>query len=208
VKQSENATITDKNNQTGIIEGSWPPPTETSGVWVKFGGERWALVPLALLSPCEEGGYCLAASFADFEQNPEDSPAAKQAQEPLVIPIKKERARARKRTMETGRVRVRKVVSEHEEEVDVPLVQDEIEIERVPIHRQVDQPPPIRSEGETLIIPVVKEILVIQKQLMIEEEWHIRKKTKTRHETKSVVLREEDLIVERIDSPEGEEAPT
>ena len=61
-----------------------------------------------------------------------------------------------------GPVRVRKFVYEREAVVDPPLLRDEVVIERVPINRVVEGPIAARSEEDTLIIPVLEEVLVVR----------------------------------------------
>jgi stress response protein YsnF len=91
-------------------------------------------------------------------------------------------------------------VTEREETVAVPVVYEEIQVERVAINRFVDSPPPsVRYEGETMVIPVIKEVAVVEKRLMLVEELHVIKRQKQRQETRTVNLREETVSVERVD---------
>src|SRR5262249_29866428 len=79
-----------------------------------------------------------------------------------------------RRQVETGRVRVDVVTREHEEPVDVPLAREEVVVERVPIDRRVDAIPAIREDGDTIIVPVVEEVLVVERRLMLKEELHVK----------------------------------
>ena len=106
--------------------------------------------------------------------------------------------------VETGRVRIRKIVHEREEIVDPPLVRDEVDIERVPINRVVEGPISVRSEEDTLIIPVLEEVLVIEKRLLLKEEVRITKRRVETHTPQRVTLRREEAAVERINR-EGDE---
>ena len=45
---------------------------------------------------------------------------------------------------------------------------------RVPIDREVDAVPSIRTEGDVTIIPVVEERIVVRCQLVLREEVHVR----------------------------------
>jgi len=50
--------------------------------------------------------------------------------------------------------------------------------------------PPISQEGDTTIIPVVEEIVVVERRLVLKEEVRIRRvRTKEQHQ-ETVVLRE------------------
>lgn len=48
------------------------------------------------------------------------------------------------------------------------------DVQRVPIDKIIDQPVSPRQEGDTMIFPVVEEVLVVQKKLVLKEEIHVR----------------------------------
>ena len=123
---------------------------------------------------------------------------------PLVLPVIEEALDVHTSSVETGRVRLRKVVHEREEVVDPPLWRDEVVIEHVPINRVVEGPLSVRSEGDTLIIPLLEEVLVVEKRLLLKEEVHITKRQVETHRPQRVTLRREDAVVERINR-EGDE---
>jgi stress response protein YsnF len=50
-----------------------------------------------------------------------------------------------------------------------------VEIGRVPVGRPVDTMPPVRQEGDTTIVPVVEEIIVVGRRLILKEEVRIRR---------------------------------
>lgn len=118
--------------------------------------------------------------------------------EQITIPVIEEDYKVGKRTVETGRVRVEKVVHERSEVVDEPLLREDVEVERVTINRQVDAPPEVRRDGETVIIPVVEEVLVVEKRLILKEELHITRRQTTVRGQQTVALRSEELIVEHL----------
>ncbi|WP_027158801.1 YsnF/AvaK domain-containing protein [Methylobacter luteus] len=132
-------------------------------------------------------------------QGLENRPTELDAGHATVIPVIEERLRVDKKTVETGAVRISKQVTEHEETVTVPLAYEEIQVERVAINRLVDSPlPSIRYEGETMIIPVIKEVAVVEKRLMLVEELHVIKRQNQKQETHAVNLRAETVSVEHI----------
>jgi stress response protein YsnF len=89
--------------------------------------------------------------------------------------------------------------------VDQPLHSEEVEVERVAINRFVEAPPPVRQEGDTTIIPLLEEVLIVEKRLLLREEVHIKKLSKEVHEPQEVLLREERVeIVRKADSGQGE----
>jgi len=121
-----------------------------------------------------------------------------------VVPVVAEELVVEKRVVETGRVSVHKTVQEHEQVVDEPLIQETVEVERIPIHRIVEQPIPTRQEGDVTIISTVKEVLVVEKKLLFTEEVRITRRRSEVRDPQRVTLRSEEIAIERIpvaDSP-------
>jgi len=119
-----------------------------------------------------------------------------------VLPVVEEILEVRQRRVETGRVRITKLVHEREEEVKAPRVREEVTIERVPLNRLVDAPVSMRQEGDTFIIPVLEEVVVTEKRLMVKEELRITKRRIEEHASQKVLLRREEIMVERLDPSE------
>ena len=117
--------------------------------------------------------------------------------EEVVIPVVRETARVTKRAVARGTVRVSKVVREHEEVVDTSTIEEEIEIERVARDVVLKKPAKPRREGDTLIVPVMEEITVVEKRLVLREELYIRRKKVKRPKSERVRLRREEVKVER-----------
>jgi uncharacterized protein (TIGR02271 family) len=92
-------------------------------------------------------------------------------------------------------------VEEREERVPVTLAHDEVEVERVPKNLPLSELPSVRLEGSTTIIPVVEEVLVVEKRLVLVEEIHVRRKTGNSTEEISMTLRSEQASIERSDEP-------
>jgi len=114
-----------------------------------------------------------------------------------VIPLVAERLSVGKRTVPTGRVRVRTLVDETQEWVREDLARETAEIERVPIGREVDEVPQVRQEGDVLVVPVVEEVLVVEKRLVLKEEIRIRKDRMVERAEEPVTLRAMRAVVER-----------
>jgi stress response protein YsnF len=125
-----------------------------------------------------------------------------------VIPVVEERAVVVKRKKLTGGLRVRTVVHEDEEVVKEPLVTEEVEVERVPLDRWVEAPVPVRQEGETTIITLLEEVVVVEKRLRATEEVRITKRRTTRQAAQQVTLRREEAVVERLEiAGQGDDDP-
>ncbi|WP_187262413.1 YsnF/AvaK domain-containing protein [Pontibacter beigongshangensis] len=116
------------------------------------------------------------------------------------IPIVEEHVEIGKRVVETADVYISKSVHEDHVTVDLPTTREHVDIERVPINQYVEAPPAaVRYEGDKMIIPVLREELVVVKKLFVVEELHITKKRETTHESEEVTLQKEELHVNRVD---------
>ena len=105
------------------------------------------------------------------------------------IPIVQETVRVETRPVERDRVVVHKSIQTRDEVVDIPLNSEELEIERVPIGREVDTAPQIREDGDVLIVPVLEERLVVEKRLILVEEVRVRRRQTQCSDHRTVRLR-------------------
>ena len=110
-----------------------------------------------------------------------------------------------KATSETGRVRVSTHTHEREVLVDENLARETVEIETIPVGLRIHAVPEVRHEGDTTIIPVVEEILFLEKRLMLKEEIHIRRVRTTERFQKKVTLRHQEAVISRV---QGATEPT
>jgi uncharacterized protein (TIGR02271 family) len=121
----------------------------------------------------------------------------------LVVPVIEEDVAIGVSVSEHERVLVTKKVETERIDVDATFAREEIEVERVRVDRQVDVAPPVRTEGDTTIIPVIEEEVVVQRRLVVREEIRI---TKKRHESTrpiAVERRRERVEVSRTSSVKG-----
>lgn len=124
---------------------------------------------------------------------PEETTAAH-----TVIPVIEEVPVVGKRTTTTGRLRVEKSVSERDVLVDEPLLQRDVHVERIPIGREVtsaEELPVIRYDGDTVIIPVLREEAVLVKRVVLTEEIRITRVTRRMRHAQKVTLRAEQVSV-------------
>src|SRR5687768_11672753 len=164
--------VTGAERVRGTIEtSSWPLDGSKSEVLVQLDDGRQMLVPFRALSRHNNGSYVVNVDADDSRHqqamNSSDGGLS------VVIPVMVEELDVQKRTVETGRLRITKVVHEREEIVDDPFFREEVIIERVPINRYVEEPIPVRYEGDTMIVSLLEEIPVIEKRLLLTEELRI-----------------------------------
>ena len=120
--------------------------------------------------------------------------------EDVVIPVVEEEVVAGAKAVKTGSVRVDKHVEKRIRKVEAPLLHEDVEVRRIPVNRVVNEAPPIRKKGDTVIVPVVEEELIVTKRLVLKEEVHlIKKRTKDRF-VKEVELDRERAEVHRLDA--------
>jgi uncharacterized protein (TIGR02271 family) len=114
------------------------------------------------------------------------------------IPVIQEKLVVTKELIETGKVLISKQVLEEEALLEVSISHDEVLVERKIINQYVDSvPPAVRQEGDVTIVSVVKEVLVVEKRLMLVEEIHIRKEQLHENTTISETLRKEEITINR-----------
>jgi uncharacterized protein (TIGR02271 family) len=123
------------------------------------------------------------------------------------VPIVEEQVEIGKREVETGRVRVRTVVDEEKLNLTELLERDIVEIERVPVGREVDQAPLPFEEGDVLVIPVIEERIVVQKRLVVVEEVRIRRRHEQTRTEIPVTRRVMHAEVERSAPPAPQAGP-
>ncbi|WP_172123742.1 MULTISPECIES: DUF2382 domain-containing protein [unclassified Devosia] len=113
----------------------------------------------------------------------------------------------RKQDVVTGKVRVSTKTELVEDVVSAMLDRQDVEVTRVPRGIEITEAPPIRTEGDTTIIPVVEEVLVVEKRLVLKEELHLRRSVSREHVELPITLRKQHAVVERseTDQPNIEE---
>lgn len=135
-------------------------------------------------------------NFSETNENLDNESLPKE--QPLVIPVIEETVIINKQEVVTGKLRIEKQVEEINETVNVNLQHDEYTIRRVARNEYVDEgAPQVRHEGNTLIIPVIKEVMV--KRLLLVEEVHIIKESVTTSEQVNIPLRKETVTIDRSD---------
>jgi uncharacterized protein (TIGR02271 family) len=190
--------VTDPQGVHGTIDTTaWPLDGRRAEVPVSLegGGQVW--VPVQMLIREGEGRYAVPMALAELARRPRGE--ADPPEPPLVLPVLAEALDVQTRRVETGRVRLHKTVHTREVLVDEPLVREEVIIERVPVNRVVEGPIPVRYEGDTMILSLLEEVLVVETRLLLKEEVHLTTRRTERHAPERVTRRHEDVTIERVD---------
>ena len=123
-----------------------------------------------------------------------------------VLPVVEETLHLGKRLVETGRVRVSLSTTVEEEVLRETLLRRHAEVERRPVGRTVTEAPRVRQEGDLVIIPVVEEVLVVEKRLVLKEEILLRLVSEEVEFEQPATRRVQHAVVERV--PPASEPPT
>ena len=115
-----------------------------------------------------------------------------------VIPLAGEEVAVSKRAVETRRIGVQRLTRERIEAVAEPLAEETVEIARVPIRREVKTVPRIREEGDTLVIPVLEERLVVERRLFLKEEVRVKRVRTSRTHRERMTLRHHELVLSEL----------
>jgi uncharacterized protein (TIGR02271 family) len=179
-----------------VVPGSPPLPSNAAQVVVQTESGQHVLVPTDIAVQQPDGSSVLPLRLAALE--PSGSAHGGHQDAPIVVPVLVEELEVQKRVVETGKVRMTKVVHEREVVVDEPLLHDNVTMTRVPMQRVVDGPVPVREDHGTTIISLVEEVLVVEKRWMLREEIHIHTQRLETHQPQRITLRSEDVQVERV----------
>ena len=120
-----------------------------------------------------------------------EKPEQSSREDKMTIPVVEEHLQIDKKLVEKGKVRIRKTVTEENVAENFPTFHENVRIDRVEINKYVDAAPEVRNEGSTTIIPVIKEVVVVEKKLMLIEEIHItRQRDEVSVEVKDKIRKE------------------
>lgn len=122
-------------------------------------------------------------------------------EQPEPLKVIEERLDVGKRAVERGRVAVRIRVEEREDVAQATLHQEEVTVERVVVDRPIDAVPAVREEDGVLIVPIVEERLVVVTQLVLKEELHIIRTSRSEQVSRPVRLRSEQVEITRSHGP-------
>ena len=185
---NDDVTFADGTRGTLI---AMPVPDDPDGMAeVLLDSGQTLFVPIGVLI-VEEDSYRIAAQSTGFQETLTRG-------DEVIIPLVAETLSVGKREVETGRVRFSTTVTERVETVDEPLFKTEVEIRRVAVGQFVDAPPAVRYEQDVMIIPIMEEVLVVEKRLRVKEEVYVSQKREEYRSPQQVTLRTEVLSEERV----------
>lgn len=204
--------VVDRDGRRGTIASAATTAGTATGkateganqVLVDFENGERLLVPRDLLHEESDGHYRLQLSLEELQQVQGDDDS-------LVIPVLEEHAQFG-RVTKTNRVQITKTVHERVEVVDEPLFSEEVEIERVMVDQMIElgqegHASQVHREGDILIIPIVEEVLIVEKRLILREELRVRKLQRETFDPQEIRLRSEQVEVTRVPGESSERPP-
>jgi len=190
------ATVIGKDGLTGVLLD--PAPRRVKGgemIRVQLDDGRVVSLPAEIVVAGSDGTYLIPLGPADVEATSADRPGQEE-----VIPVLAEELSVDKKPVQTGGVRVNRRVVEHDETIEVPLVKEHVDVRRVLIDREVAGPLPVRRDGGTTIIPIVEEVLVVQKRYQLKEEVHVTRSIRKEVHREQVTLKRQEAAIEEFDA--------
>lgn len=144
--------------------------------------------------------------MTDFPAQPEGRVApVTRPEEEEIIALHGEDLVVGRRIVERASVRIATVTRSHDRLVEEELTHRRVEIVHVPVGRFVDAVPPVREDGDLTILPVVEEVVIVERRLLLKEEVHIRRVQQTAQHVETIVLRTQEAVVTRIPTPRTDE---
>lgn len=141
----------------------------------------------------------------DFKIQNEDFRNEAASSASTIIPLVHEYIHVDKQTIETGKIQVNKRVIEEDYHTELALNKEEIMVEKKVINQYVDDAPPgVRTDGDTTIISVVREVIV--KRLLLVEEIHITKRVTQQQAAVNEILRKEEVTINRTEGSTRQDA--
>jgi uncharacterized protein (TIGR02271 family) len=125
------------------------------------------------------------------------------------IPLVEERLAINRRAAETGRVRVQLSTATEDALIRETLRGERMEVERIAFGHEVAVAPTVREEegGAVLIVPVLEEILVVERRLVLKEELRIRRIATTETVEETIALRRQIATTERLPAQTPSDTP-
>lgn len=115
------------------------------------------------------------------------------------LQLREEELIPRKRSVQTGELRLQTDVVEEQRTVEVPITREEVYVERHPVDRRPSDRP-ITEAGETIEVPVMEEEVMVEKRAVVYEEVEVGKRAVQETESVGATVRREELRVEDEDN--------
>ena len=123
-----------------------------------------------------------------------------------VLTLVEEVAHVEKRDVVTGRVRIATRTDTVDQTVSETLEGQTVEVSRISVDRMLlpgEPVPQIRTEGDVTVIPVLEEVLVVEKRLVLKEELRVLRRVETGVFEETVALHHQSAVIDHLDPNEA-----
>ena len=141
--------------------------------------------------PFRDGGILFSKQETDMIVRSSAGP------QDVIVPVYAEHASVSKRRIVTGRVKVSRVTRQSEKLLTQTFAQQRVRIDRIPIGKLIKAVPKIREKGDAIIIPIVEEIAVVERRLVLTEEIWVRRIQSNEKHRQRVMLRCQEAVITR-----------
>jgi uncharacterized protein (TIGR02271 family) len=145
----------------------------------------------------------------------EAPPVGQEAQEhangePRTLRLHREELVAKKEPRVVGYVEIGTTTEELAGRLEVEAARQEVQIDHVPVGREVSEREGAHEQNGVLIVPVYEERLVVSKRLFLKEELHVRRLERRERHLFVDKLRREVVDIRRsdADAPVTDRYPT
>jgi hypothetical protein len=169
-------------------------------LWITLENGDRLLIPASLLTNNERPPFRIGQRWADLLASHKAPTVAQEAVGDAALPFEENNQ------VEHGSspVRVRKITHEEDTLIQTAVIRQEMDVERVPKNEPLDEMPSVRYEGDTLVIPVIEEVVVVEKRLVLKEEIRVNRHQLETPWEQVVPVHKEQVIIEQNPSDTAE----
>ena len=124
---------------------------------------------------------------------------AREAEDGSTMQLREEELAARRETVETGEVALRKEVHHERQTVDVPVAREEVVVERHPVDGRPADDANFGDPDDVVRVPVMEEQVTVEKRPVVTEEITLGRRVTQDTERVSAEVRKEEAAVEHGD---------
>lgn len=125
----------------------------------------------------------------------------------IVIPLHVEEIVPVREARDRGAIRITTHIETAPADWEATLRRDNVTVERTPVDQPVDAAPEARWDGDTLIVPVVEEEIVVSRRLVVREEIRITRRPEERTVSGSEPVRRQVIDIERVGPADAPSPP-
>ena len=115
------------------------------------------------------------------------------------LELREEELVMRREMQDVGTAHIRTRVEEVPARLEVEAKAEEVEVEHVPVGKVVSERVEPYQDGDTFVVPIYEEQLVVTRRLLLREQLHIRRITTTQRQLFEDTLKRERVEVEDPD---------